>query len=114
MDIRGDELHRPCGYFLKIPLSAASGVGLPENTLRTISIWLILEFALLEYLLRNSGRSVTRTMILEHVWDIHFDSISNVVDVHINTLRNKLDRDFRPQLIHTIRGVGYILKDKTM
>jgi heavy metal response regulator len=71
------------------------------------------EFALLEYLLRNAGRSVTRTMILEHVWDIHFDSISNVVDVHINSLRNKLDRDFQPPLIHTIRGVGYVLKDKT-
>jgi heavy metal response regulator len=71
------------------------------------------EFSLLEYLLRNAGRAVTRTMILEHVWDIHFDSISNVVDVHINSLRNKLDRDFKPPLIHTIRGVGYILKDKS-
>jgi heavy metal response regulator len=71
------------------------------------------EFALLEYLLRNAGRPVTRTMILEHVWDIHFDSISNVVDVHINTLRNKLDKDFQPHLIHTIRGVGYVLKDKS-
>jgi heavy metal response regulator len=70
------------------------------------------EFALLEYLLRNAGRSVTRTMILEHVWDIHFDSVSNVVDVHINSLRNKLDKDYQPQLIHTIRGVGYVLKDK--
>jgi heavy metal response regulator len=71
------------------------------------------EFALLEYLLRNAGRAVTRTMILEHVWDIHFDSISNVVDVHINSLRNKLDKDLKRQLIHTIRGVGYILKDKS-
>jgi heavy metal response regulator len=71
------------------------------------------EFALLEYLLRNAGRSVTRTMILEHVWDIHFDSVSNVVDVHINSLRNKMDKDFQSQLIHTIRGVGYILKDKS-
>ncbi len=71
------------------------------------------EFALLEYMLRNAGRSVTRTMILEHVWDIHFDSISNVVDVHINSLRNKLDKDFQPQLIHTVRGVGYVLKDKS-
>ena len=72
------------------------------------------EFALLEYLLRNAGRPVTRTMILEHVWDIHFDSISNVVDVHINSLRNKLDKNFQPPLIHTIRGVGYVLKDKTV
>ncbi len=71
------------------------------------------EFSLLEYLIRNAGRAITRTMILEHVWDIHFDSISNVVDVHINTLRNKLDKDFRPQLIHTLRGVGYVLKDKS-
>jgi heavy metal response regulator len=70
------------------------------------------EFALLEYMLRNAGRSVTRTMILEHVWDIHFDSISNVVDVHINSLRNKLDKDFQPPLIHTIRGVGYVLRDR--
>jgi len=71
------------------------------------------EFALLEYLMRNSPRSVTRTMILEHVWDIHFDSVSNVVDVHINSLRNKLDKEFQPQLIHTVRGVGYVLRDKT-
>ena len=71
------------------------------------------EFSLLAYLMHNTGRPVTRTMILEHVWDIHFDSISNVVDVHINSLRNKLDKDFQPQLIHTIRGVGYVLKDKS-
>ncbi len=69
------------------------------------------EFSLLEYLMRNAGRAITRTMILEHVWDIHFDSISNVVDVHINSLRNKLDKDFRPQLIHTIRGVGYTFRE---
>lgn len=72
------------------------------------------EFALLEYMLRNAGRSVTRTMILEHVWDIHFDSISNVVDVHINSLRSKLDKDFQPPLIHTVRGVGYVLRDKSV
>jgi len=71
------------------------------------------EFALLEYLLSNAGRAITRTMILEHVWDVHFDSISNVVDVHINSLRNKLDKNFKPPLIHTIRGVGYVLKDKS-
>ena len=71
------------------------------------------EFALLEYLLGNAGRAITRTMILEHVWDVHFDSISNVVDVHINSLRNKLDKNFKPPLIHTIRGVGYVLKDKS-
>jgi DNA-binding response OmpR family regulator len=71
------------------------------------------EFSLLEFLLRNLRRTVTRTMIIEHVWDVHFDSVSNVVDVHINTLRNKVDRGFSPQLIHTVRGVGYILTDES-
>jgi DNA-binding response OmpR family regulator len=69
------------------------------------------EYALLEFLLRNLNRPVTRTMITEHVWDIHFDSISNVVDVHINSLRNKIDRGFSFPLIRTIRGVGYMLSD---
>jgi DNA-binding response OmpR family regulator len=70
------------------------------------------EYALLEFLLRNAHRPVTRTMIVEHVWDIHFDSVSNVVDVHINSLRNKLDKSFQPPLIHTVRGVGYMLSDR--
>jgi DNA-binding response OmpR family regulator len=70
------------------------------------------EYALLEFLLRNAHRAVTRTMIVEHVWDIHFDSISNVVDVHINSLRNKIDKSFTPPLIHTVRGVGYMLTDR--
>jgi DNA-binding response OmpR family regulator len=70
------------------------------------------EFSLLEFLLRNARRTVTRTMIIEHVWDIHFDSVSNVVDVHINSLRNKIDRGFAPALIHTVRGVGYVLTDE--
>lgn len=70
------------------------------------------EFSLLEFLLRNARRTVTRTMIIEHVWDVHFDSVSNVVDVHINTLRNKVDRGFTPQLIQTVRGVGYVLTDE--
>jgi two-component system copper resistance phosphate regulon response regulator CusR len=70
------------------------------------------EYALLEFLLRNAHRAVTRTMIVEHVWDIHFDSISNVVDVHINSLRNKIDKGFSPPLIHTVRGVGYMLTDR--
>jgi len=70
------------------------------------------EYALLEFLLRNAQRAVTRTMIVEHVWDIHFDSISNVVDVHINSLRNKIDKGFNPPLIHTVRGVGYMLTDR--
>jgi DNA-binding response OmpR family regulator len=70
------------------------------------------EFSLLEFLLRNARRTVTRTMIIEHVWDIHFDSVSNVVDVHINSLRNKIDRGYAPVLIHTVRGVGYVLTDE--
>jgi two-component system copper resistance phosphate regulon response regulator CusR len=70
------------------------------------------EYALLEYLMRNSGRAITKTLIIEHVWNIHFDSISNVVEVHINSLRNKIDRGFTPELIHTVRGVGYMLTDQ--
>ena len=69
------------------------------------------EYALLEFLMRNSDRPVTKSLIIEHVWNIHFDSISNVVEVHINALRNKVDRGFDRPLIHTIRGVGYILTD---
>lgn len=69
------------------------------------------EYALLAFLLRNVDRPVTKSLIIEHVWDIHFDSISNVVEVHINSLRNKVDRDFGVPLIHTIRGVGYVLTD---
>jgi two-component system copper resistance phosphate regulon response regulator CusR len=69
------------------------------------------EYALLEFLVRNSDRPVTKSLIIEHVWNIHFDSVSNVVEVHINSLRNKIDRGFPTPLIHTIRGVGYILTD---
>jgi DNA-binding response OmpR family regulator len=70
------------------------------------------EYTLLEFLMRNSDRPVTRSLIIEHVWDIHFDSISNVVEVHINALRQKIDRGFAVPLIHTVRGVGYMLTDK--
>ena len=70
------------------------------------------EYALLEFLLKHADRPVTKSLIIEHVWDIHFDSISNVVEVHINSLRNKVDKGFAPPLIHTIRGVGYILTDR--
>jgi len=72
------------------------------------------EYALLEFLMRYARRPITRTMITEHVWDIHFDSISNVVDVHINSLRNKIDKGFSSPLIHTVRGVGYMLSDKNL
>lgn len=68
------------------------------------------EYALLEYLVRNVDRVVTRTMISEHVWDYHFDPMTNVIDVYVNHLRKKIDVDFDRKLIHTIRGVGYALK----
>ena len=68
------------------------------------------EFALLDYFLRNAGRPVTKPMILEHVWHWNFDPRTNVVDVLVFRLRNKIDRDFSPKLIHTIRGVGYALR----
>jgi len=67
------------------------------------------EFALLEYMMRNAGRRVTRAMIIEHVWNLSFDTCTNVVDVYINYLRRKVDDGFAPRLIHTIRGVGYEL-----
>lgn len=70
------------------------------------------EYALLEYLLRNPNRVLTRTLIAEHVWDQSFDSETNVVDVYINHLRMKIDKDFPKRLIHTIRGVGYALKSE--
>lgn len=69
------------------------------------------EYALLEYLMLNANQVVTRTMISEHVWDEDFDSFANVIDVYINYLRNKIDKGFNKQLIHTIRGMGYILKE---
>jgi len=68
------------------------------------------EFSLLEYLMRNAGRVVSKTMILEHVWDYSFDPQTNVVDVLVSRLRNKVDRDYEKKMIHTIRGVGYVLK----
>ena len=69
------------------------------------------EYALLEYLMRYAGRPVTKALIIEHVWDIHFDSVSNVVEVHINSLRNKVDKGYDLPLIHTVRGVGYMIAD---
>jgi DNA-binding response OmpR family regulator len=69
------------------------------------------EFALLEYLMRNSGRRITRAMIVEHVWNLSFDTATNVVDVYINYLRRKVDDGFPKKLIHTIRGVGYELSN---
>jgi len=69
------------------------------------------EFALLEYLMRNPERVVSKTMILEHIWDFHFDPQTNVVDVLVCRLRNKVEKGFPQKMIHTIRGVGYVFKD---
>lgn len=69
------------------------------------------EYGLLEYLMLNANQVVTRTMISEHVWKEDFNSFTNVIDVHIRYLRNKIDRDHNKKLIHTVRGAGYILKD---
>lgn len=68
------------------------------------------EFSLLEFLMRQAGRVVTKATILEHVWDYSFDPQTNVVDVVVCRLRNKVDRDFEKKMIHTLRGVGYVLK----
>jgi two-component system OmpR family response regulator len=71
------------------------------------------EFLLLEYLMRNAGHVVTRTMLLEHVWDYHFDPQTNVIDVHISRLRQKIDKGFPKPLLHTVRGAGYCLRAPT-
>ena len=70
------------------------------------------EFALLEFFMRNAGNVLTKTVILEHIWDYHFDPQTNVVDVLVSRLRGKIDRDFNIKLIHTVRGVGYVLKNR--
>jgi two-component system OmpR family response regulator len=69
------------------------------------------EFSLLEYLARNAGRVVSKTMIMEHVWDYNFDPQTNVVESRICRLRDKIDKGFSPPLIHTLRGIGYVLRD---
>lgn len=71
------------------------------------------EFKLLEYLLRHAGKVVTRTMLLEGVWDYHFDPQTNVIDVHISRLRQKIDKGFDKPLLHTIRGAGYVIRADT-
>lgn len=70
------------------------------------------EFALLEYLVRNAGQVLSRSMIVEQVWDQSFDSFTNVVDVYVRYLRNKIDQGLEPKLIHTVRGVGYVLSEE--
>ena len=68
------------------------------------------EFRLLEYLMKHAGQVVTRTMLLEHVWDYHFDPQTNVIDVHVSRLRSKIDKGFDRALIHTVRGAGYMVR----
>jgi two-component system OmpR family response regulator len=69
------------------------------------------EFRLLEYLMKHAGQVVTRTMLLENVWDYHFDPQTNVIDVHISRLRSKIDKGFAQPLLHTVRGAGYMVRD---
>ncbi|HWJ72140.1 MAG TPA: response regulator transcription factor [Kaistia sp.] len=69
------------------------------------------EFRLLEYLMKHAGQVVTRTMLLENVWDYHFDPQTNVIDVHISRLRSKVDKGFSETLVHTVRGAGYMIRD---
>jgi two-component system, OmpR family, response regulator len=69
------------------------------------------EYQLLEYLLRRPGQIATRTMLLENVWNLHFDPQTNIIDVHMSRLRNAIDRGFSKPLIHTVRGAGYVLKE---
>jgi len=70
------------------------------------------EYALLEFFMRYPGQIITRTMIAEKIWDYHFDTSTNVIDVHVSHLRDKIDKGFEPKLIHTVKGVGYVLEDK--
>jgi len=70
------------------------------------------EYALLEFFMRHPGEIVTRTMISEKVWDYHFDTSTNIIDVHVSHLRNKIDKDFELKLLHTVKGVGYVLEDR--
>jgi heavy metal response regulator len=71
------------------------------------------EYALLEYFVRHPGQIITRTMISENIWDYNFDSGTNVIDVHVSHLRNKIDKDFEPKLLHTVKGIGYVLEDRS-
>jgi two-component system OmpR family response regulator len=69
------------------------------------------EYRLLEYLMQNAGKVVTRTMLLENVWDYHFDPQTNVIDVHVSRLRSKIDKGFDAPVLHTVRGTGYMIRD---
>jgi DNA-binding response OmpR family regulator len=69
------------------------------------------EFSLLEFFLRNPGRVLSRALIAQHVWGVDFDTFTNVIDVYVKYLRKKIDSDFEPKLIHTVRGAGYVMKE---
>ncbi|HVM96290.1 MAG TPA: response regulator transcription factor [Candidatus Acidoferrales bacterium] len=71
------------------------------------------EYALLEFFLRNVGRVLSRAAIAQHVWGVNFDTFTNVIDVYVNYLRRKIDADFEPKLLHTVRGAGYVMKEPT-
>ena len=70
------------------------------------------EYAILEYLIRNKNKIISRTILTEHVYDYHFDTDTNVIDVYINKIRNKIDKGFEKQLLNTVRGIGYMIKDE--
>jgi len=70
------------------------------------------EYALLEFFMRHPGQIITRTMISEKIWDYHFDTSTNVVDVHVSHLRNKIDKGFEPKLLHTVKGIGYVFENR--
>lgn len=98
------------GVILRLAdLTLDSGRKLVQRANQTIQLT-AREFALLEYLLRNQDRVVSRVDILEHVWETSFDTGSNVIDVYINFLRKKIDKDFTPKLIHTLVGMGYVMR----
>ena len=70
------------------------------------------EYGLLEYFMRHQGQVITRTILSEKIFDYHFDTSTNIIDVHVSHLRNKIDKDFEPKLLHTVKGVGYVLEDR--
>jgi len=105
---RGTIVNDPVMSLADLTLDPATRVVCRAGTAIALTVK---EYALLEYLLRNKRRILTRTSIIEHVWDIHFDSDTNLVDVYIRYLRRKIDEPFEDKLIHTVRGVGYVLRE---
>ena len=106
-----DTSTRPSGRIRSMKASSFSAAPVISKTKDSIELSQK-EFALLDYLMRNAERVVTKTLILENVWQYAFDPQTNVVDVLVARLRKKIDRDFDRPLIHTLRGVGYVLREK--